>query len=118
MACPEDYIRRDYREAPKEKYPRRHAFFSHITKETYQSTYRQDIGGFFDLEASFAKTRKLMEKRAAKWTNQVQHLSQNELDKFAVKYTGPDKKLKQTRSEPRLNSEYRDKMRGRQAGFR
>mmetsp|Transcript_12134 Transcript_12134/g.29427 ORF Transcript_12134/g.29427 Transcript_12134/m.29427 type:complete len:134 (+) Transcript_12134:168-569(+) len=132
MACPEDYIRADYKHAPVAKYPRRHAFFAHVTKSCYQSSYRNDIGSFFNLDEQLLKTKKLMQKRAEKWTSTAPggssaaaHLAreaaaladQNVLDQFAVKYTGPDKKLRNSRSEPRLTSEYRDKLRGRQHGF-
>ncbi|CAD7976226.1 unnamed protein product [Amoebophrya sp. A25] len=118
MSVPEDYIRKqDYRNpATRGVYPRRHAFLDHIEKGCYQSTYRQDIGGFFDLKKSQEKTKKLMAKRAEKWAGAAKDIdmSLETLDRFAVK---GDAKLNKTKSEPRLNSEYRDKMRGRQMGF-
>eukprot|EP00392_Amoebophrya_sp_AT5.2_P014722 g14883.t1 len=100
MACPEDYIRADYKHAPVAKYPRRHAFFAHKRAEKWTST----APGGSSAAAHLAREAAAL-------------ADQNVLDQFAVKYTGPDKKLRNSRSEPRLTSEYRDKLRGRQHGF-
>lgn len=127
MASPEDAFKFEYRDAPASDFPARAAYFHFLEHQRgvlahagavargarVQSLYRENIGNYFDAEKAKRRDRRRMLRRKKEAGIREYDITRDL--HWAVK---GNKRLEGSKSEPVLNSEYRDKMRGIQGGFK